>query len=155
MAKKTENQLNSLGERVRYLRSDLTQSEFADILRIKQAMISRYEANKETPSPKVLLRIAQFSGRSIEWLLTGQETIPSAASEAEAKVKRLGAKSTRQMSKDDLIEVAGGYLRDTRYPEAEEFAQMMRALFSDRKSMRKVLDFYRYLRFEDNVGSRK
>ena len=42
----------TLGERIRYLRGDLTQSEFADILRIKQAMVSRYEADKETPPPK-------------------------------------------------------------------------------------------------------
>ena len=41
----------SLGGRIRYLRADLTQSEYADILRIKQAMVSRYEADKETPSP--------------------------------------------------------------------------------------------------------
>ena len=65
----------TLGGRIRLLRGDLTQSEFADILSIKQAMVSRYEADKETPSPRVLLRIGRYSGRTIEWLLTGTDTI--------------------------------------------------------------------------------
>ena len=67
----------SFGGRIRELRGDLTQAECAQLLDIKQAMISRYEADKEMPSPPVLLRLAQFSGRPMEWLLTGQEvTLP-------------------------------------------------------------------------------
>lgn len=143
----------SLGERIRFLRAKMTQSEFADILRIKQAMISRYEADKETPSPKVLLRIAQFSGRSIEWLLTGQELL--AETMGSGQIKRVGAKITRHMTRDDLIELASGYVHDTRLPESDEFAEMMKDLFMDRKRMRKVLDYYRFLRFEENAGSRK
>lgn len=142
----------TLGDRLRFLRGDLTQSEFADILAIKQAMISRYEANKETPSPRVLLRIGQFTNRTIEWLLTGQEALSSAA---EGEIKRVGAKSSKHMSREDMVEVAAGYVRDTRLPEADEFAEMMRAIFSDRKQLRKVLDFHKYLRFEENEGSRK
>ncbi len=138
----------TLGERIRYLRGDLTQSEFADILRIKQAMVSRYEADKETPSPKVLLRIAQFCGRPMEWLLTGQDSVSS--SSGEDQVKRVGAKATRHMTREDLVEVASGYIRDTHIPEAEEFAEMMKDCFLDRKKIRKVLDFYKYLRFEEN-----
>jgi transcriptional regulator with XRE-family HTH domain len=138
----------SLGERIRFLRGDMTQSEFADILRIKQAMISRYEANKETPSPKVLLRIAQFSSRSIEWLLTGVDTISKIT---PAEVQRVGAKTGKTMSKDDLIDVASGYIRDTKMAEADEFIIMMKELFSDRRMLRRMLDYYRYLRFEENA----
>ncbi len=143
----------TLGERVRVLRGDLTQSEFADILRIKQAMISRYEADKEIPSPKVLLRIAEFSGRSIEWLLTGEQTLGPRP--REAKVRRVAAKTTRNMSKEDLVDVAAGYLKDTRFTEAPEFADMMKDLFKDRKQLRKILDYYRYLRFAEHAGPRK
>lgn len=138
----------SLGERIRFLRGDMTQSEFADILRIKQAMISRYEANKETPSPKVLLRISQFCNRSIEWLLTGEDNIGAASSEGE--VKRLAAKTTRPMNRDDMIEVAGGYVKDTRLPEAEDFAEMMKEAFKDRKLLKKIVEYYKYLRFEED-----
>jgi transcriptional regulator with XRE-family HTH domain len=138
----------TLGERIRYLRGDMTQSEFADILRIKQAMISRYEANKETPSPKVLLRIAQFSNRSIEWLLTGADIITKGQ---PVEVQRLAAKTTKSMSKDDLVDVAAGYIRDTKMPEAQEFNAMMKELFSDKKLLRRMLDYFRYLRFEENA----
>ena len=146
---KSTKEPKTLGERIRFLRGDLTQSEFADILRIKQAMVSRYEADKETPSPKVLLRVAQFCGKSMEWLLTGEETITS--SSGEAQVKRVGAKSTKQMSREDMIEIASGYIKDTRIPEAEEFIEMMKDAFLDRKRIRKLMDFYKYLRFEENA----
>jgi transcriptional regulator with XRE-family HTH domain len=136
----------NLGERIRFIRGDMTQSEFADILRIKQAMISRYEANKETPSPKVLLRIGQFSGKSIEWLLTGSDVLTKGTPQ---DVQRLAAKTTKGLSKEDLVDVAAGYLKDTKYAEADEFNVMMKELFADRKQLRRMLDYYRYLRFED------
>lgn len=150
---KRKKEPKTLGERIRFLREDMTQSEFADILRIKQAMISRYEADKETPSPKVLLRIGQFSARSIEWLLTGQElSTPGAKG---TKAKSLAAKTSRSLTREDMVDVAAGHLRDTRLPEVDEFVQMTKDLFKDRKKMRKVLDYFRYLRFEENAGSRK
>ena len=144
----------TLGGRIRLLRGDLTQSEFADILRIKQAMVSRYEADKETPSPRVLLRIGQFSGRSLEWLLTGLDTLtPHPAEPVDAK--RLAAKATKNMSKEDLLDIAGNYIRDTRLPDANEFVEVMKELFQDKKRLRRILDYVRYLRFEENAGPRK
>ncbi len=142
----------SLGGRIRQLRGDLTQSEFADILRIKQAMISRYEADKETPSPRILLRIGQFSGRSIEWLLTGADTLTPPQ---PGQVKRVAAKTTKGMSKDELVDVAGGYLRDAKAPDGDDFIIMMKDCYADKKRMRKILDYYRYLRFEENARPRK
>jgi transcriptional regulator with XRE-family HTH domain len=143
----------SLGGRIRLLRADLTQSEYADILRIKQAMVSRYEADKETPSPRVLLRIAQRFNHSIEWLLTGADLLTPHT--GDQPVRRVAAKATKNMSKEDMVDVAAGYLRDTRTPEAEEFIVMMKELYQDKKRMRRMLDYYRYLRFEENVGPRK
>lgn len=63
----------TLGQRIRFIRAGLTQVELADALGIRQAMISRYEADKEVPSPRVLLSMAVYSGKSMEWLLTGKE----------------------------------------------------------------------------------
>jgi len=136
------------------LRGDLTQSEFADILRIKQAMVSRYEADKETPSPRVLLRIGQFAGRSLEWLLTGADLLSPKSSDGQ-EVKRIAAKTTKNLSKEELLDIAGGYIRDTKLPNANEFADVMKELFQDKKRMRRVLDYVRYLRFEENAGPRK
>ena len=63
----------TLGQRIRKIRGELTQVELAEALGIRQAMISRYEADKEVPSPKVILEMAIYSGKSMEWLLTGKE----------------------------------------------------------------------------------
>ncbi len=82
----------SLGERILSIRGNLTQVELADALGIKQAMISRYEADKETPSPRVLLRMAVYSGKSMEWLLTGKEL-------KDLKSKKQGPKKRRTAKK--------------------------------------------------------
>lgn len=136
------------------LRGDLTQSEFADILRIKQAMVSRYEADKETPSPRVLLRIGQFAGRSLEWLLTGADLLSPKSADGQ-EVKRVAAKTTKNLSKEELLDIAGGYIRDTKLPDSAEFVDVMKELFQDKKRMRRILDYVRYLRFEENAGPRK
>jgi transcriptional regulator with XRE-family HTH domain len=150
-----KKELTSLGKRIKYLRGDLTQSEFADILRIKQAMISRYEADKETPSPKVLLRIGLFSGKSIEWLLTGEDMLSPRSSNEPVNVKLMAAKITKNLSKKEMVEVAAGYLRDTKNQSALEFIDMMRDLFQDKKRMREVLHHYRFIRFQENDRSGK
>jgi len=130
----------TLGERIRFLRGDMTQTEFADILRIKQAMISRYESDKETPSPRVLLRIGQFSNRTIEWLLTGQDTLGK-------KVKKVSAKDVASMNRMKLIDLAARYVRETRLPEAEEFSEMMTMSFKDRSRLKKIVEFHRFLKY--------
>jgi len=131
----------SLGGRVRELRGDLTQAEFAQLLDIKQAMVSRYEADKEMPSPPVLLRLAQFSGRPMEWLLTGKE-------EGELPARRVGAKLSQRLSQADLLAAAGDYLRHTQHPQARAFNEMMDAAFRDRELMQKLLDYFQYLKFQ-------
>ena len=135
----------TLGGRIRQLRGDLTQAEFAQMLQIKQAMVSRYEADKETPSPPVLLRLAQFSNRSMEWLLTGKEETPAAA---EAPARRLAAKVSKKLGRADLLAAAADYLRDTRHPQAREFIALMEAAFNDPKLMQKLLDYFQYLKFQ-------
>ena len=132
----------SFGGRIRELRGDLTQAEFAQLLDIKQAMISRYEADKEMPSPPVLLRLAQFSGRPMEWLLTGQEA-------DELPARRVGAKLSQRLSQADLLAAAGDYLRHTQHPQARAFNELMDGAFRDRDLMQKLLDYFQYLRFQD------
>jgi transcriptional regulator with XRE-family HTH domain len=139
----------TLGERIRSLRGKLTQVEFADLLRIKQPMISRYEADRETPSPRILLRIARHSGASIEWLLTGKDT----ASKTGRKKTKSAAK--RYTTTRDLLESAAAALGYTKRPETGEFVEMMKDLFSSRERMHKVLEYNRYLKFVDKTKSKK
>jgi transcriptional regulator with XRE-family HTH domain len=108
------------------VRGDLNQIAFAEAVEIKQPMVSRYEADHETPSPRVLLRIAQYAGTSIEWLLTGSDAGPK-----------------RSAGKGDLVAQAAKLLRKTGNPEAKDFTDMMKVVFADREKMKKLLSGYR------------
>lgn len=145
MTKHLRNKSERLGKRIREIRGELTQAEFASLLDIKQAMVSRYEADKETPSPQVLLRMSRFSGRSMEWLLTGQEPLTEPEPEA---FRRVGARISRRLSQADLLAAAGDYLRHTQHPQAEAFRELMEAAFRDRELMQKLLDYFQYLKFQ-------
>jgi len=139
----------TLGERIRFLRGDMIQVEFADILLIKQAMISRYESDRDTPSPRVLLRIGKFSNCTLEWLLTGQDTL------GKKKIKKVKAKDVGTMNRPKLIGLAGDYVRETRLPEADEFAEMMNMSFKDRSRLKKMVEFHRFLKYEERGKARK
>ena len=64
----------AVGRRVRELRGfDMTQQAFADRIRISQTYVSDMEHGKVEVGAEILLRIAREFGRTIEWLLTGEE----------------------------------------------------------------------------------
>jgi transcriptional regulator with XRE-family HTH domain len=76
---KTKNQtdvrldLKAIGRRVREIRGfDLKQAEFAEILGISQTQLSKYERGKSVPMPEILLKLKRHSGRSVDWILTGE-----------------------------------------------------------------------------------
>ena len=65
--------LKAIGRRIREIRGfDLTQAEFGRILGIVQTQLSKYELGQSTPTLGVLLKLKAYSGRSIEWILTGE-----------------------------------------------------------------------------------
>lgn len=64
----------NIGMRIQMIRGKMTQAEFAKKINIKQSYISRYERGR-VPKAEVLLRIARFANVSIEWLLTGKESL--------------------------------------------------------------------------------
>jgi transcriptional regulator with XRE-family HTH domain len=49
----------------------LNQKHLAEILQVTQPAVSKYLQGR-IPPPPVLLRLSQLSGRSMEWLLTGE-----------------------------------------------------------------------------------
>jgi len=64
--------LAAIARRIREIRGfDLTQGEFAKILGISQAQLSKYELGQSTPTVEILIKLKKFSGRSIDWILTG------------------------------------------------------------------------------------
>lgn len=63
--------LAGIGRRIRELRGQLTQEEFARTLGISQAQLSKYEAGQTAPPLGLLAHLAKWSGRTTDWILTG------------------------------------------------------------------------------------
>lgn len=62
-----------IGERIKLLRGGRSQSAFAAELKISLPSLQRYEYGDRLPQGSVLDRIASAGGRSVDWILTGQE----------------------------------------------------------------------------------
>ena len=64
----------AVGRRIRELRGfETTQQEFVDRIGISQKYVSDMELGKVEVGTEILLRIARAFGRTIEWLLTGED----------------------------------------------------------------------------------
>ena len=64
----------TVGRRVRELRGfDMTQQTFADRIGISQTYVSDMEHGNVEVGAEILLRIAREFGRTMEWLLTGED----------------------------------------------------------------------------------
>ena len=59
-----------LGEKIRGLRGDMTQKEFAKLLGVSQGSVAKYESGRSFPKATVLRRIAALGGGTIEELLS-------------------------------------------------------------------------------------
>lgn len=66
--------LKSIGRRIREIRGfDLTQAQFAEMLGIRQNTLSSYEKGRIVPTLEMLLKLKAHSGKSIDWIVTGEE----------------------------------------------------------------------------------
>ena len=65
----------AVGRRLRELRGfDVTQQEFASRIGISQNYLSIMEHGKVEIGAEILLRIAREFSRTVEWLLTGEDS---------------------------------------------------------------------------------
>lgn len=72
---KTLLDLGAIGHRIREIRGfDLTQEEFGKILGIGQTQLSKYEMGLSVPTLEFLLALKAYSGKSIDWIATGEES---------------------------------------------------------------------------------
>ena len=62
----------AVGQRIRELRGDVTQEDFARSLGISQAQLSKYELGQSALPLGALVKLAQKSGRTTDWILTGE-----------------------------------------------------------------------------------
>ena len=66
----------SVGRRVRELRGlYMSQREFAERVLISQNYVSDMEHGRVEVGAEILLRIGREFGKSVEWLLTGEEKL--------------------------------------------------------------------------------
>jgi transcriptional regulator with XRE-family HTH domain len=64
----------AVGRRIRELRGfDTKQSELADAVGVAQSYVSAIERGEKEPGAVILFRISRLYGKSIEWLLTGND----------------------------------------------------------------------------------
>lgn len=64
----------SIINRIKDIFAGLTQSDIAKICAVKQPTINRYFKKGLLPNHETMLRIANYAGVSIEWILTGKES---------------------------------------------------------------------------------
>jgi DNA-binding transcriptional regulator YiaG len=64
--------LFEVGRRIRKLRGQITQEEFARALGISQAQLSKYELGQSAVPLGVLTKLAKKSGSTSDWILTGE-----------------------------------------------------------------------------------
>ena len=73
-SKKASVDWRAVGRRLRELRGfDVNQAAFAREVGVSQAQLSRYEKGKSELGAAVLLRISRKCGKSMQWVLTGDD----------------------------------------------------------------------------------
>jgi len=66
--------LVAIGRQIREIRGfDYNQRDFGRLLGIGQTQLSKYEKGQSVPTLELLLKLKTHSGRSIDWIVTGEE----------------------------------------------------------------------------------
>jgi transcriptional regulator with XRE-family HTH domain len=68
----TDLDLGDVGKRIRKLRAEATQEDFARSLGISQAQLSKYELGQSALPLGTLVKLAQKSVCTTDWILTGK-----------------------------------------------------------------------------------
>ena len=70
---KAKANLKDIGERVRELRGDVSQDEFAPQLGITQGQLSKIERGQAEPSVAVLVKLRERFNKTLDWLILGRD----------------------------------------------------------------------------------
>lgn len=65
--------LLAIGSRIRELRADTTQEDFAEDMGVSQAQLSKYELGQSTPPLGFLTRLTAKHGKSLDWIVIGKK----------------------------------------------------------------------------------
>ena len=77
----------SLGERIFKLRTEknLSQGDLADALEVSRQSISKWETNASVPELDKLIKLSEVFAVSLDYLITGKETIDQHAPAQQAE----------------------------------------------------------------------
>ncbi len=76
------------GQRIRGIRGNLSQREFAGKIGVTQVEVSRYERGMRTPPVEILLKLSVLGNVSVDYLLQGQGKEASSAAEPTESYER-------------------------------------------------------------------
>lgn len=139
----------SIGERLRIVRGELSQDQFAKKIDIPQVTLSNYERDRNQPKIELIRRICKEFGIDVQWLLFGtedgeknsqgarqekhpEEFFGTAGCDTIGKRIRMlrGAKTQKEFSR--LVDIhkstLGRYERDECSPPADEIRKICETL---------------------------
>jgi DNA-binding XRE family transcriptional regulator len=65
--------LRAMGSRIRALRGEVLQKEFAVRIGISQGQLSKIESGRLAPTVEILVRLANEFGKSLDWIVAGKK----------------------------------------------------------------------------------
>ena len=92
--------------------------DLGEAVGLAESTISHYETGKRQPDYETLLKLSEFFGVSVDYLLTGEETKKAPAPEGE-----------RSVSDDDIkfaLFGGDGDITDEMYEEVKRFAKLVK-----------------------------
>jgi transcriptional regulator with XRE-family HTH domain len=76
--------LQAIGKRIRQIRGfDLTQAQFGKLIGVGQTQLSKYEKGQSAPTLDFLLKLKAHSGKSLDWIVSGEEEVSSSRGSTE------------------------------------------------------------------------
>nr|WP_300128056.1 helix-turn-helix transcriptional regulator [uncultured Butyricicoccus sp.] len=102
-----------LGEKLRELRkqNSVTQAKLANYLNLDASSVAKYESGKVTPSPDILLKIAQYFNVSVDYLLGKEPDSNPPNDDAELDKFQFALFGTHDKISEEMIEDVKAYAR--------------------------------------------
>lgn len=126
----------AIGNRLRELRNNLTQKEFAEKIGIPLVTYQKYESCERMPPGHVLSRVAEICGKTVDWLL-GRDLI-SIVAEERAKYEADKAE-VAALSRLAFEKLASSFGHAYTQEEQELMVKLVMILRGDNKDNRKAI----------------
>lgn len=72
-----EKRFSFIGFRLKQLRGEQSQSDFAQLIGVPFRTYQRYEAGETAPKRDVIEKISKLTGKSVDWIMTGESGLPA------------------------------------------------------------------------------